>query len=100
MGHCVGPYGFEIGMLRQTFECPPSREDQARFASCIALEDLGRGYPFRARTFALHDARLPRPIRTVRDEEQRVETTHRVEFGYPSREGRQRAGVDAQSGTP
>ena len=78
-------------VLRETFERPPRREDQPRFAALVALQNLGGGDPGRAGAFAFDDPRLPFARRRCGDEEQGVEPAHRVELRNPARERGERA---------
>ena len=81
----IGADCLEARVQSEPLERSPGREDQARLAALLALQDLGRRDPRGARAFAGDDAAAAnRPAGMTRDEEQGVEPPHRMEFRAPS----------------
>src|SRR6185369_3460611 len=84
-------------MLSEPFKCAARRKDQPRFAVAVTAKHLRRADPLGAGAFALDHSRLPVAGLAARNEEQRIEAAHRVEFGYPARERCQGSRIELQT---
>ena len=96
MSQRVGADRLEISHVAQAVRaCAGSGKSAAPRRGGSRSSTSSRAEPGGARAFAFDDFRKPVAGRALRHEEQGIETPHRVEFRDPSRERRQRLGVDA-----